>query len=114
VVLVVVGIAAAVWRPPARGVAAASVIFASRDPMLARALVAQSHEREQAGNLAAARDLLEAALTADPENAEAHYRLASLLVATDAARARAEYEATRKLDPVRYGENVARMLDRLK
>ena len=113
-VLVLVGIAAAVWRPPSRGVAAASVTSASRDPVLARALVAQSHEREQARNLAAARDLLEAALAADPENAEAHYRLAALLVATDAGRARAEYEATRKLDPVRYGESVARMLDRLK
>ena len=113
-VLVVVGIAAAVWRPPSRGVAAASVTSAARDPVLARTLVAQSREREQAGTLAAARDLLEAALTADPENAEAHYRLANLLVPADAGRARAEYEASRKLDPVRYGETVARILDHLK
>ncbi|MFL5312120.1 MAG: protein kinase domain-containing protein [Myxococcales bacterium] len=113
-VLVLVGIAAAVWRAPSRGVAAAAVAPAGGDSVLARALVAQSHERELAGNLAAARDLLEAALAADPENAEAHYRLAGLLMATDSARARAEYEATRKLDPVRYGESVARILDRSK
>jgi len=28
--------------------------------------------------------------------------------------ARAEYEASRKLDPVRYGDTVARILDNLK
>jgi len=113
-VLVLTGIAAAVWRPPSRAVAAASVAPTGRDPGLARALVAQSQERQQAGNLAAARDLLEAALAADPENAEAHYGLASLLWATDAPRARSEYEASRKLDPVRYGPSVARILDGLK
>jgi len=113
-VLVLVGIAAAVWRPPSRAVASASVTASPHDPGLARALVAQSHERQQAGNLAAARDLLEAALAADPENAEAHYSLAGLLVGSDAARARSEYEASRKLDPVRYGANVARVLDQMK
>jgi serine/threonine-protein kinase len=113
-VLVLVGIAAAVWRPPPRAVAAASVTPTGRDPGLARALVAQSHERQQAGSLAAARDLLEAALAADPDNAEAHYGLASLLMGADAARARSEYEASRKLDPVRYGPSVARILDGLK
>jgi len=113
-VLVLTGIGAAVWRPPSRAVAAASVAPTGRDPGLARALVAQSQERQQAGNLAAARDLLEAALAADPENAEAHYGLASLLWATDAPRARSEYEASRKLDPVRYGPSVARILDGLK
>jgi Tfp pilus assembly protein PilF len=64
--------------------------------------------------VAAARDLLEAALAADPDNAEAHYRLANLFVQKDPARARAEYEASRKLDPVRYGDTVARILDNLK
>jgi len=77
-------------------------------------LVAQSAEREQAGNLAAARDLLEAALAADPDNAEAHYRLANLLVRKDPARARAEYEASRRLDPVRYGDTVRPILEGLR
>ncbi len=114
-VLLVFAVAAAVRPPPPRAVAAVpAASFSARDAVLGRTLVAQSREREQAGNLAAARDLLEAALTADSQNAEAHYRLASLLVGTDPLRARAEYEASRKLDPVRYGESVARILDKWK
>src|SRR6266849_105246 len=114
-VLLVLAVVAAVRPPPPRAVAVAPAGSpVPRDAVLARTLVAQSREREQAGNLAAARDLLEAALTADAQNAEAHYRLASLLVATDPPRARAEYEASRKLDPVRYGESVARILDKCK
>jgi serine/threonine protein kinase len=106
--LAILGVAAAVRRPPPRAAAPSS---GSHDSALARTLVAQSREREQAGNLTAARDLLESALTADPGNAEAHYRLADLLVASDPPRARAEYEASRKLDPAHYGERVARILD---
>jgi len=114
-VLLVFAVAAAVRPPPPRAVAAASAVSsAGRDAVLARTLVTQSREREHAGNLAAARDLLEAALTADAQNAEAHYCLAGLLVATDRPRARAEYEASRKLDPVRYAESVARILDKWK
>ena len=114
-VLAVLGVVAAVRRPLPRSVAATSVISAAQhDAALARTLVAQSRDREQAGNLTAARDLLEAALAADPANAEAHYRLAGLLVAGDSVRARAEYEASRKLDPARYGETVARILEDLK
>jgi tRNA A-37 threonylcarbamoyl transferase component Bud32 len=113
-VLVVLAVAAAVRPPRPRGAVAASALSAARDASLARTLVAQSREREQAGNLAAARDLLEAALTADAQNAEAHYRLASLLVFSDPPRARSEYETSRKLDPVRYGESVARILDGLR
>ena len=110
--LAVLGIAAAVSRPPPRAPPATSASApAGRDAGLARTLVAQSGDREQAGNLAAARDLLEAALAADPDNAEAHYRLANLLAQKDPSRARAEYEASRKLDPVRYGDTVARILD---
>ena len=71
----------------------------------------QAAEREQSGNLTGARELLEAAIAADPENAEAHYQLAGLLMATEPERARAEYEVSQKLDPVRYGDTVARILD---
>jgi hypothetical protein len=114
-VLLVLAIAAAVRPPRPRTVAAAPATApGGRDAVLARTLVAQSREREQAGNLAAARDLLEAAMTADAQNAEAHYRLGSLLVATDPPRARAEYEASRRVDPSRYGESVARILDKWK
>ena len=115
VVLVVLAIVAVVRRPAGiTGMASSVTTTAQHDVALARTLVAQSREREQAGNLAAARDLLEAALAADPSNAEAHYRLANLLLPRDSGRARAEYEASRKLDPVRYGETVARILEDLK
>jgi eukaryotic-like serine/threonine-protein kinase len=110
-VLGALGIASALRHAPARGGTPPVVAVTARDMSLALTLVAQSKEREEAGNLAAARDLLESAIAADPENAEAHYRLAALLRATDPARSRVEYEASRKLDPVRYGESVARILD---
>ena len=109
--LLVLGVTAAMRRPALRGVALETNRAAGqRDQGLARALVAQAREREGAGNLAAARDLLEAALAADANDAEAHYRLADLLLATDPARARAEFDTSRKLDPVRYGDSVARIL----
>src|SRR6266852_4034376 len=111
VVLAILAVTAAIRRQPPRGPAAPAGPTASRDAALARTLMLQSGEREQAGNLAAARDLLEAALTADPDNAEAHYRLATLLLDKNPVRARAEYETSRRLDPVHYGESVARILD---
>ena len=114
IVLIVLAVVAVVRRPAGITGTAPSMTTAQNDAALARTLVAQSREREQAGNLAAARDLLEAALAADPANAEAHYRLANLLLPRDSGRARAEYEASRKLDPVRYGETVARILEDLK
>jgi len=111
--LAAAGVASALRRRPARPAATAVVAVTTRDVSLARTLVTQSKEREDSGNLSAARDLLESAIAADPENAEAHYRLAALLRSTDPARSRVEYEASRKLDPVHYGESVARILDRL-
>jgi hypothetical protein len=115
IVLIVLAVVAVVRRPAGIGGTVPLVTTnAQHDAALARTLVAQSREREQAGNLAAARDLLEAALAADPANAEAHYRLANLLLPRDSGRARTEYEASRKLDPVRYGETVARILEDLK
>jgi eukaryotic-like serine/threonine-protein kinase len=107
------GLASALRHRPPHGRTLAAIAVTTRDVSLARTLLAQAKEREEAGNVAAARDLLESAIAADPENAEAHYRLAALLRSADPARSRVEYEASRKLDPVRYGESVARMLDRL-
>jgi Tfp pilus assembly protein PilF len=84
-----------------------------RDSATVGDLLAQAAERERSGNAAGARELLESALAGDPDSAEAHYRLAGLLMTDEPERARAEYELSRKLDPVRYGETVARILDGL-
>jgi eukaryotic-like serine/threonine-protein kinase len=113
--LLVLGIGAALRKPAGREVASTSLVpTAHRDPVLAHELVMQAGDDEQSGRLEAAQDRLEAAIAAEPENAEAHYRLAKLLVATQPLRARAEYELSRKLDPVHYGESVARILADLK
>ena len=56
----------------------------------------------QSGNPAAARDLLAQAIAIDPDNAEAHFRLGGLLLGSDPARARIEYQAANRLDPARY------------
>jgi tRNA A-37 threonylcarbamoyl transferase component Bud32 len=119
VALLVVGIAAAMRRPAAHESTPAPaplppppVADTRHESTTVRELLAQAAEREQAGNVAASRELLEAAIVADPESAEAHYRLAGSLMSTDPERARSEYELSRKLDPVRYGESVARILAR--
>ena len=114
VALLVVGIAAAMHRPGTREAAPLPpppVADTRRDSTAVRDLLIQAAEREQSGNLTGARELLEAAIAADPENAEAHYQLAGLLMATEPERARAEYEVSQKIDPVRYGDTVARILD---
>src|SRR5439155_15915332 len=96
---------AALRKPAGREVASTSLVpTAHRDRVLAHELVMQAGDDEQSGRLEAAQARLEAAIAAEPENAEAHYRLAKLLVATQPLRARGEYELSRKLDPVRYGE----------
>jgi tRNA A-37 threonylcarbamoyl transferase component Bud32 len=112
--LLVVGVAAAMRGGSVRETAPLPpppVADARRDSALIRDLLTQATRREQSGDLLGARELLEAAITAEPDSAEAHYRLAGLLMTIDPDRARSEYELSRKLDPMRYGESVARILD---
>jgi tRNA A-37 threonylcarbamoyl transferase component Bud32 len=112
-VLLLLGIAVAMRRPAAREPAPLPpppVADTRHDSGTVRELLMQAAERQQAGNVVSARELLEAAIVADPESAEAHYQLAGLLMASDPDRGRAEYELSRKLDPIRYGESVARIL----
>jgi hypothetical protein len=47
---------------------------------------------------------------ADPDNAEAHYRLGGLFLKSEPQRARAEYEAARRLDRAKYGDSVDTIL----
>ena len=111
--LLVLGVAAAMRRPAAREIAPPPPPVADTrgDSATVRDLLTQAAQREQAGDPNGARELLESAIAADPNNAEAHYQLAGLLMSTEPDRARAEYELSRKLDPLRYGESVARILD---
>ena len=64
----------------------------------------------QSGDPEAARDLLAQAIVIDPDNAEAHFRLGGLLLGSDPARARIEYQAANRLDPARYGDEAGAML----
>jgi serine/threonine-protein kinase len=115
-VLLVLGVAAAMRRPRTRETVPLPpppVADTRRDSAAVSDWLAQAAERERAGNAAGAREMLESAIAADPDNAEAHYRLAALLMTDEPERARAEYELSRKLDPIRYGETVARILDGL-
>ena len=102
------------WQPAVQPIAVAGVVAqTARDPLRALDLIAQSEKRQVAGDALAARDLLEQALLADPRNAEAHYRLGGLFRASNPRRARAEYEASRRLDPDRFGPDVERILREL-
>ena len=86
-------------RPPAMAVTTAGT--AAREGAAARAneLVRRA---AQSADPAAARDLLAQAIAIDPDNAEAHFRLGGLLLGSDPARARIEYQAANRLDPARY------------
>jgi tetratricopeptide (TPR) repeat protein len=70
-------------------------------------LVEQAHQLQREGDTASARDLLEQALKADPDNARAHYSLGSLYLHTQPSRARAQYDLAVKLDAATYAAQVA-------
>ena len=82
----------------------------SRDVARAGELLRSAAEREAAGDQGAARDLLLQAVEADPENAEAHYRLGGLFRGSQPERARQEYAAAKRLDPKKYGAAVDAIL----
>jgi serine/threonine protein kinase len=91
-------------RPMLRMSAAA--MPGSRNPARASDLVRSAAEREAASDHAAARDLLLQAVEADPENADAHYRLGGLFRGSQPERARQEYAAAKRLDAKKYGAAV--------
>jgi Tfp pilus assembly protein PilF len=82
----------------------------SRDPAKARDLVQRASEWQANNDTGAARDLLEQAIVLDPDNAEAHYRLGGLFLNSQPARARAEYEAAKRLNAAKYGDVVDTIL----
>ncbi|HZX95294.1 MAG TPA: serine/threonine-protein kinase [Myxococcales bacterium] len=81
-----------------------------RDPQKARKLVRRASEQEFGAEGSDARDLLMLAVALDPDNAEAHYRLGGLFLASNPVRARLEYEAAKRLDPAKYGDLVDAIL----
>jgi len=88
----------------------AVAIPGSGDAARASELVRSAAEREAASDHRAARDLLLQAVDADPENAEAHYRLGGLFRSSQPERARQEYAAAKRLDAEKYGQAVDAIL----
>jgi serine/threonine protein kinase len=81
-----------------------------RDPAKAKELVLRASEWQAANDTGAARDLLEQAVQLDPDNAEAHYRLGGLFLNSQPSRARAEYEAAKRLNAPKYADVVDTIL----
>ena len=97
---------------PAAGPAAtpASAAPVPRDPAKARELVTRASEWQAANDTGAARDLLEQAVQLEPDNAEAHYRLGGLFLNSQPSRARAEYQAAKRLNAPKYADVVDTIL----
>jgi tetratricopeptide (TPR) repeat protein len=88
-----------------------SSTISMRDPAKAKKLVAQASEASGRQDTGGALSLLHEALLLDPDNAEAHYRMASLLLLENRTeRAREEYEAAKRLDPTRFTKQVDQIL----
>jgi len=81
-----------------------------RDPARAKELVRRAAQLESTTDPRPAIELLLQAVEADPENAEAHYRLGGLFLKSEPERARTEYAAAKRLDRARYGDVVDTML----
>jgi tetratricopeptide (TPR) repeat protein len=81
-----------------------------RDPARAQELVRRAAQLESASDPRLALDLLLQAVEADPDNAEAHYRLGGLFLKSDPERARTEYAAAKRLDRRRYADVVDTIL----
>jgi eukaryotic-like serine/threonine-protein kinase len=81
-----------------------------RDPARALELVRRAAQLESASDPRLALDLLLQAVEADPDNAEAHYRLGGLFLKSDPERARTEYAAAKRLDRRRYADVVDTIL----
>jgi tRNA A-37 threonylcarbamoyl transferase component Bud32 len=81
-----------------------------RDPARAQQLVRRAAQLESSSDSRPALDLLLQAVEADPENAEAHFRLGGLFLKSEPERARTEYAAAKRLDRAKYGDVVDTIL----
>jgi hypothetical protein len=99
--------------PAAPPIASPAAPQQARDPAKATELVLRASEWQAANDTGAARDLLEQAVQLDPDNAEAHYRLGALFLNSQPARARAEYEAAKRLNAPKYADVVDTILKSL-
>ena len=113
--LVALGSVAVLRAPPAASspaVVTVSTVTAPprRDPVKARQLLEEAVEWQANNDTAAARDLLEKVILLDPDNAEAHFRLGGLFLASQPGRARHEYQLSKKLDPSTYADDVDSIL----
>jgi hypothetical protein len=103
-------------RPPAdHSLALSSPAGTPRQRAAAEAeqLVRRAAQSDSTTDSGAARDLLLQAIEIDPENAEAHYRLGGLFLKSQPERARAEYEAAKRLNPKKYADVVDATLKNL-
>jgi serine/threonine-protein kinase len=92
----------------------AATLMPARDPGRARELVSKAGDALSKEDANGANTLLLQALELDPNNADAHYRLAGLLMLeAKPERARAEYEAAKRLDAARYAKQVDSILGSL-
>ena len=100
------------WQPPhlAQPSLGLSTPAATRNAARAAELVRRAAHSESTNDAAGARALLIQAIEADPENAEAHFRLGGLLLGSQPGRAKAAYRAAKSLDAARYGEAVDAIL----
>jgi serine/threonine protein kinase len=88
-----------------------SQLASARDPARAKRLVEKASEALGQQDSGGAMSLLREALALDPDNAEAHYRMAGLLMLeSQTDRAREEYESAKRLDPRKYGKRVDSIL----
>ncbi len=94
-------------RPP---VAVSAAAVSGSDRARARELVRRAAQIDPSSDPSAAVLLLQEAVAADPDSAEAHYRLGGLFLKSEPERARAEYALAKRLDPARYGVVVDTIL----
>jgi hypothetical protein len=100
------------WKPPrlAQPSLGLSTLAAMRNGARAVDLVRRAAHSESVNDPAGARALLLQAIEADPENAEARFRLGGLLLGSEPERAKAEYAVAKRLDAAKYGEAVDAIL----
>jgi hypothetical protein len=87
-----------------------STPVAMRNAARAAELVRRAAHSESVNDAAAARALLLQAIEADPENAEARFRLGGLLLGSQPERAKEEYALAKRLDAAKYGQAVDAIL----